>query len=41
MIKLGWYTEVVVMTYLECEWCGKKGLYVEENREEDVLKGKR
>jgi len=33
--------EEVVVIYLECEWCRKKGSYMEENRGQGVLKGKR
>jgi len=33
--------EEVVVMYLECEWYGKKEMYVEENRGQGVLKEKR
>jgi len=31
----------MVVTYLECEWYEKKGSYMEENKEQGVLKRKR
>ena len=40
MIELGWYTEEVIVMYLECKWCRKKGSYMKENRGQEVLKEK-
>jgi len=30
-------TEEVIVTYIECRWCGKKGIYQEDNRGQGVL----
>ena len=31
-------TEEVVVTYIECRWCGKKGMHRENNRGQEVLR---
>jgi len=38
LLELGWYTEEVIVTYLECEKCGRKGCHMEENRGQGVIK---
>jgi len=38
LLELGWYMEEVIVTYVECKKCGKKGCHVEENREQEVIK---
>ena len=40
LLKLGWYTEEVVVLYVECERCGQKGCHVEENRGQGVISDK-
>jgi len=37
---LGWSNGKVVVSYLTCEDCGKKGHHVVEDREQGVVKGK-
>ena len=37
LLELGWMIEVIV-TYIECRWCRKKGIYREDNIEQRVLK---
>ena len=37
-LELGWMTEEVIVTYIECRWCRKKGIYREDNIEQEVLK---
>ena len=32
LLELGWCTEQVIVTYVQCKRCGEKGYYVEENR---------
>jgi len=34
-------TEEVIATYIECRWCGKKGMHRENNRGQGVLKGRK
>jgi len=31
-------TEEVIVIYIECRWCGKKGMHRENNREQGVLR---
>jgi len=31
-------TEEVIATYIECRWCGKKGMHRENNRGQEVLR---
>jgi len=38
LFELGWYTEEVIVMYVECERCEEKGCHVEENREQEVIK---
>jgi len=38
LLELGWYTEEVIVTYMECERYGEKGCHVEENRGQGVIK---
>jgi len=37
LLELGWMIEVIV-TYIECRWCRKKGIYREDNIEQRVFK---
>ena len=37
LLELGWYTKEVVVSYVECERCGRKGCQVEENRGQGVI----
>jgi len=32
LLELGWYTEEVIVMYVECKSFGEKGYHVEENR---------
>ena len=32
LLELEWYTPEIIVTYNECEVCGRKGSYVEDNR---------
>jgi len=41
MLELGWITEEIIVTYIECRWCRKKGMYKEGNRGQGVLRGKK
>jgi len=41
LLELGWMTEEVIATYMECRWCGKKGMHRENNREQGVLRGRK
>jgi len=41
MLELGWMTEEVIATYIECRWCGKKGMHRENNRGQGVLRGRK
>ena len=34
-------TEEVVVTYIECKWCGRKGMHRENNREQGVPRGRK
>jgi len=38
LLELGWITEEVIVTYIECKWYRKKGMYRENNRGQGVLK---
>jgi len=38
LLELGWITEKVVVTYIGCRWCGKKGMHRENNRGQGVLR---
>jgi len=40
-LELGWTTEEVIATYIECRWCRKKGIHRENNREQGVLRGRK
>jgi len=33
LLELGWMTKEVIAIYIECRWCGKKGMHRENNRE--------
>ena len=41
LLELGWITEEVIATYIECRWCGKKGMHRENNRGQGVLRGRK
>ena len=41
LLELGWMIEEVVATYIECRWCGKKGMHRENNRGQAVLRGRK
>jgi len=41
LLELGWMTEEVVVTYIECKWCRKKGMHKEDNRGQGVLRGRK
>jgi len=41
LLELGWMTEEVVVTYIECKWYGKKGMHRENNRGQGVLRGRK
>ena len=41
LLELGWMTGEVIVTYIECRWCRKKGIYREDNIEQGVLKGRK
>ena len=41
LLELEWMTEEVVVTYIECKWCGKKGMHREDNRGQGVLRGRK
>jgi len=41
LLELGWMTEEVIVTYIECRWYGKKGIHRENNRGQGVLKGRK
>jgi len=34
-------TGKVIMTYIKCRWCGKKGIYSKEKKGQGVLKGRK
>ena len=40
-MELGWYTQEVVILYLACERYGKRGCYVEKNREQGVISNRK
>jgi len=37
LLELEWYTQEVVISYLVCERCSKKGCHIEENRGQEVI----
>ena len=41
LLELGWCTREVVVSYLTCERCGKRGCHVKENRGQGVISNKR
>ena len=41
LLELGWMTGEVIVTYIKCRWCEKKEVYREDNRGQEVLKGKK
>ena len=41
LLELGWMTEEVIATYIECKWYGKKGMHREDNRGQGVLRGRK
>jgi len=41
LLELGWMTEEVIATYIECRWCRKKGMHRENNRGQGVLRGRK
>jgi len=40
LFELKWNNREVIVSYLMCEDCGKKGHHVAEDREQGVVKGK-
>jgi len=40
LFELGWSNGEVIVSYLTCEDCGKKGYHVAEDRGQRVVKGK-
>jgi len=38
LLGLEWCTQEIVVTYVQCKRCGKKGCHVEENRRQGVIK---
>ena len=32
LLELGWYTDEVIVMYVQCKRCGEKGYHMEENR---------
>jgi len=34
-------TEEVIVTYIECKWCKKKGMHRKNNRGQGVLRGRK
>ena len=40
-LELEWITEEVIVTYIKCRWCRKKGIYREDNIGQGVLKGRK
>jgi len=38
LLELEWCTREIVVTYMQCKRCGKKGCHVEENRRQGVIK---
>ena len=41
LLELGWMTEEVIVTYIECRWYRKKGMHRENNRGQGVLRGRK
>ena len=41
LLELGWITEEVIVTYIECRWYKKKGMHRENNRGQGVLRGRK
>jgi len=41
LLELGWMTEKVIATYIECKWCGRKEMHRENNKEQGVLRGRK
>ena len=41
LLELEWITGEVIATYIECRWYGKKGIYWEDNRRQEVLRRRR
>jgi len=40
-LELEWTTGEVIVTYIECRWYRKKGIYREDNIGQRVFKGKK
>jgi len=38
LFELGWSTEKMMVTYVQCEQCGKKRCYVDKNRGQEMIK---
>ena len=38
LLELGWITEEVIVTYIECRWCRKKRMHRKNNRGQEVLR---
>jgi len=38
LLELGWYMKEVIVTYVECERCGEKECYVDDNRGQGVIR---
>jgi len=36
-LELEWYIKEVIVLYVKCKRCGRKGCHVEENREQEVI----
>jgi len=41
LLELGWCTKEVIVTYVQCDRCGKKEYYMEENRRQGVIKDRK
>jgi len=41
LLELEWMIEEVIAIYIECRWCGKKGMHRENNRGQGVLRGRK
>jgi len=41
LLELGWYTKEVIVTYVQCDRCEKKGCYMKENRRQGMIKDKK
>jgi len=37
LLELEWYIKEVIVSYVKCKRCGRKGCHVEENREQEVI----